>query len=88
LQEAKKLHTLIALVSIALILCIKLGFLVHKKNKKIKVKKHGYKANSFFRVGLDTWRKLIKGQELDLMCYVKILLSDIQKTRKNANIFT
>jgi hypothetical protein len=88
LQEAKKLHTLIALVSIALILCIKLGFLVHNKHKKIKVKKHGYKANSFFRVGLDTWRKLIKGQELELMCYVKILLSDIQKTRKNANIFT
>jgi len=88
LKESKKISTLLALLSITLILCVKLGFLLHHKNKKIKVKKHGYKANSFFRVGLDTWRKLIKGQELELMCYVKILLSDLKKVRKNTQVFT
>jgi hypothetical protein len=41
-------------------MCGSLGVYQHEKVKKIKLKKHGYKANSFFRHGLDTVRELLK----------------------------
>jgi hypothetical protein len=60
LKDLAKLKKLVALVSIAYGMCTGLGIYQHEKVKKIKVKKHGYKANSFFRHGLDTVRELLK----------------------------
>jgi hypothetical protein len=46
-----RLSKLIAMVSIAYAFCVSLGIYKNKKIAKIKIKKHGYKTNSFFRVG-------------------------------------
>jgi hypothetical protein len=49
----ERLSKLIALVSIAYAFCVSLGIYADRKIKKIKIKNHGYKTNSFFRVGKD-----------------------------------
>lgn len=46
-----RLSKLIAMVSIAYAFCVSLGVYKNKKIEKIKIKNHGYKINSFFRVG-------------------------------------
>lgn len=60
LKNLAKLKKLIALVSMAFAMCVSLGIHQHERVKKIKVKKHGYKANSFFRHGLNTIRQMLK----------------------------
>jgi IS4 transposase len=55
-----RISKLIAMVSIAYAFCLSLGIYKDRKIQKIKLKKHGYKTNSFFRVGkdfiTDLWR--------------------------------
>lgn len=63
LKDLAKLKKLVALVSIAFGMCVSLGIHQHERVKKIKVKKHGYKANSFFRHGLNTLREILKKDE-------------------------
>jgi len=63
LKDLAKLKKLIAMVSIAFGMCVSLGIHQHEKIKKIKRKKHGYKANSFFRHGLNTLREMLKKDE-------------------------
>jgi hypothetical protein len=60
LKDLEKLKKLIAMVSIAYGLCVSMGIYHDARVKKIKVKKHGYKANSFFRTGLDKIREMLK----------------------------
>lgn len=57
LQDNGKLKKLVALVSIAYGICVSLGIYYHQKIKPIKMKKHGYKANSFARKGIDLIRE-------------------------------
>ncbi len=63
LKDLAKLKKLIAMVSMAFAMCVSLGIHQHERVKKIKTKKHGYKANSFFRHGLNTLRQMIKKDE-------------------------
>lgn len=60
LKCLKKLKKLVALVSIAFALCISLGIYNHLKIKNIATKRHGYKAKSFFRKGMDVIRQACK----------------------------
>lgn len=60
LKCSKKLSKLLVFVSLAVAICVKFGEYHHKKTQKIQVKKHGYKANSFFRKGLDIVRRGLK----------------------------
>jgi hypothetical protein len=60
LQDLEKLKKLVAMVSIAYGLCVSMGIYQNERVKKIKVKNHGYKANSFFRTGLDKIRGMLK----------------------------
>jgi transposase len=60
IKEAQKLKKLVAVVCIAFAVCISLGIYQDKKVKKIKIKKHGYKANSFCRVGIDLIKELCR----------------------------
>ncbi|MFN4145319.1 MAG: IS4 family transposase [Runella sp.] len=60
LKCSKKLSKLLVFVSIAVALCVKVGEYYHGKVQRIKIKKHGYKANSFFRKGLDIVRRGLK----------------------------
>lgn len=64
LKDLAKLKKLVALVSIAYGMCVRLGSHYDEQVKKIKVKKHGYKANSFFRHGLNLMRELLKKDTL------------------------
>lgn len=57
LQSSSKLKKLIGLVSISYAFCINLGLLLHQKVQNIKIKKHGYKMNTFFRWGLTRLRE-------------------------------
>lgn len=57
LKSSKKIKKLLVFVSIAAGICINIGKRHHRKVKKIKVKKNGYKSNSFFRKGLDILRE-------------------------------
>jgi hypothetical protein len=63
LKDLTKLKKLIALVSMAFGLCVSLGIHQHERVKNIKTKNHGYKANSFFRHGLNTLREILKKNE-------------------------
>lgn len=57
-----KLKKLVALVSIAYGFCASLGLYFHRKVQPIKTKKHGYKANSFSRHGLNQIRQMCNYQ--------------------------
>lgn len=64
LKESYKIRKLLVFVSIAVAICAKMGQYIDKKVKPIKVKKHQYKARSFFRTGLDYIRQnLIKQKQ-------------------------
>jgi hypothetical protein len=60
MKEAQKLKKLVAVVCIAFAVCVSLGIHQHEKVQKIKIKKHGYKANSFCRVGIDLIKELCR----------------------------
>lgn len=60
LKCSKKLSKLLVFVSLGVAICVKFGEQHHKKVQKIRVKKHGYKANSFFRAGLNLIRRGLK----------------------------
>jgi hypothetical protein len=62
LKNDGKLRKLIALVSITYAVCTSLGIYQHKKVKPIRTKKHGYKENSFARVGIDLIQKWFRPQ--------------------------
>lgn len=88
LQDTERLYTLLALLSIAVSFCVKLGYLLHTKREKIKLKKHGYKAKSFFREGLDTWQKIFLGLEQELIFYVNLFLLDLKKYLQKCYVIT
>lgn len=60
LKDLGKLKKLVAMVAIAYGLCMSMGIYQDARVKKIKIKKHGYKANSFFRTGLDRIREMLR----------------------------
>lgn len=62
LKDLEKLKKLVALVGIAFAFCSNWGLHHHLKIKPIPLKNHGYKANSFFRKGLDEVRQALKRQ--------------------------
>lgn len=65
LKSPEKLKKLVALVSIAYSICVSMGIYQHQKVQKIKTKKHGYKAKSFSRMGIDCIRQVFRhGQGL------------------------
>ena len=58
LKDLVKLKKLFALISIAFVICLKTGIYYHENVAEIRVKKDGYKENSFFRKGLDLWQQI------------------------------
>lgn len=72
----EKLSKLLVFVSIAVAITLKTGQYLHQKVKMIKVKKHGYKANSFFRKGLDYIRVNLKRQKQNFIATCQMLVYD------------
>lgn len=56
-----KMKKLVGIASLAFAICLRIG-LEAAVQKQIKIKKHGYKARSFFRNGLQILRYAIKNQ--------------------------
>lgn len=53
LQDIERIEKLVSLVFIAFVWCYKVGIYVDAVEQKIKIKKHGYRAKSLFKYGLD-----------------------------------
>lgn len=60
LKALDRLKKLMAMVSIAFVFCWQVGYYYHHNRSPIALKKHGYKAKSFFRKGLDLLRSACK----------------------------
>ena len=58
----QKLRKLVALVSLAYALCRSVGQVAHEKVKSVACKKHGYRATSLSRYGLNILRHLTRPQ--------------------------
>ncbi len=86
LKDENKLKKLFTLINTAYIFCLKIGTWSHNKRKAIKMKNHGYKANSFFRHGLDIWRNVITyvhNKQRQLSTLFDILEEIITKNNQN-----
>ncbi len=59
LDETKKIAMLFMLTSLAFAVCLTTGVYKDEVEKVIPVKNHGYKANSYFRYGLDALREIL-----------------------------
>lgn len=93
LKDPIRLKKLFALVCVAYAICLKTGIWKHENIKAIKIKKHGYKAKSFFRYGLDSWqdvfRCLYRKQKLldDLLqIIIKSLEANLFRYKQNLDI--
>ena len=60
LRSLTKLSKLLALVSLAYAFCVGFGLYYRQKVQSIKIKKHGYKATSFARYGLNQLRSILR----------------------------
>lgn len=79
LKALDRLKKLMAMVSIAFVFCWQVGYYYHQHRSPIPLKKHGYKANSFFRKGLDLLRstcKFIESRGLLFAHYLSWLSKD------------
>lgn len=72
LKDSDKLRKLFALCSIAFAICWRIGVWFDEQLKKIKVKNHGYKANSFFRKGLELIRDALR-LNINLETYLTVI---------------
>ena len=74
LKDTERLSTLLLVVSLAFCFCFKVGIWQHQKTP-IKIKKHGRKAKSIFRLGLDRLQRILlnfhaKNQDFNIMLRV------------------
>jgi hypothetical protein len=69
LKCLKKLKKLFLMVSIAFVICLTIGIYRNDMTQKIKIKKHGYKAHSFARSGLNIIRDAIKKRHKNIAIF-------------------
>jgi hypothetical protein len=53
LQDIERIEEHVSLVIVAFAWCYKVGIYIDLNERKIKIKKHGYRAKSLFKYGLD-----------------------------------
>ncbi|MFP4292145.1 MAG: transposase [Cyclobacteriaceae bacterium] len=73
LDDLERLRKLFTLVAIAFTVCLHIGRWSNKHQKSIEVKNHGYKANSFFRHGLECWRNALRKMSEQLDLFIQII---------------
>jgi hypothetical protein len=59
LDEIKRIAKLFMLTGLSFAICLTIGVYKDAVEKEIPIKNHGYKANSFFRHGLDALREIL-----------------------------
>jgi hypothetical protein len=75
INTARKEFKLLALCALAFTICWRIGVWFDEQLKKIKLKTHAYKANSFFRKGLNLIR-----DALGLTTHIDTYLAVIKDT--------
>lgn len=86
LNESFKLKKLVGLVSIAYALVTALGVDYHKTVRPIKLKKHGYKENSFARKGINLVREGLRRQwRKDIFIFKRLIHKFIRWIQINPN---
>jgi hypothetical protein len=92
LRSSEKLSKLLVFVSLAVAICVKMGEFYHQKVQKMKIKKHGYGTNSFFRKGLDVMRRGLKNtsqQFIDLwLCCTKTFIRWVELQMTYNQVYT
>lgn len=83
LNQIDRIKKLFALVAFAFSLCVALGWHQHSKVKAIPVKNHGYKQNSFFRKGMDTFEDAFERIHTDIDFILKKIQYIIDFATKN-----
>lgn len=73
LNSLERLRKLFALVAIAFTVCLHIGRWSDQHQKPIEIKNHGYKANSFFRHGLECWRRALRTLSYELELFIQIV---------------
>lgn len=84
LDDLGRLRKLFALVAIAFTVCLHIGRWSNENQKPIEIKNHGYKANSFFRYGLECWRNALRTMSEQLDQLIRV----IEKALIPPNIIT
>ncbi len=59
LKDTDRIAKLFALTNIAFVICLTIGCYADACEKEIPIKNHGYKANSYFRHGLNIIRDIL-----------------------------
>ncbi len=65
LKKTDRLAKLFAITCIAFVICLTIGVYEDSCEKEIPIKNHGYKANSFFRHGLNILRELLRPSSVE-----------------------
>lgn len=73
LDDLERLRKLFALVAIAFTICLHIGRWSDQHQKPIEIKNHGYKANSFFRHGLECWRSALRTMAHELLLFLQVI---------------
>jgi hypothetical protein len=82
LKHDARLRKLFAMVSLTFAVCLWTGIWLDQNLKKIRVKNHGYKENSYFRHGIDKIREMLRIDHLshifdELMYYIEKIFDDV-----------
>jgi hypothetical protein len=86
LDQAYRLKKLFAFVALAFLMCLSVGIEHHENVKSIEIKNHGYKQNSFFRVGLNKLKKALDHVFDDFSRLNSILTKILHKIVKNFSL--
>lgn len=86
LDQAERLKKLFAFVCLAFVICLSVGIDHHENVKSIEMKNHGYKQNSFFRVGLDKLKKALNHVFDDISSLNSILTKLLHKIVRNFSV--
>ena len=73
LYQLERLRKLFALVAISFAVCLHIGRWSAQHIKPIKIKNHGYKANSFFRHGLECWRRALRTLNYEIDLFIEVI---------------
>lgn len=83
MDRAERISKLIAIIAVAMTWACLTGKFVNDNIKTIPVRNHGYKENSFFRVGLDFWDKFWTKLIIDIDRIIMLIDKIVENMRKN-----
>jgi Transposase DDE domain len=87
LDDLERLRKLFALVAIAFAVCLHIGRWSDQNIKPIEIKNHGYKANSFFRHGLECWRRALRTLTYELNLFIEVIAQILNPPSINTEKF-